>query len=591
MRAAVADWEPMLALTDRIVTELRGRPPALSPDEIEEVVALLEWMRRGRFTFLGYRKYLFQRTSRGELTIGLEPDTGLGLLRDPELRVFGGLRDGRLPPDQMAFLKDRTLLRITQTLRRSTVHRPVSMDTVAVTYYDDDGGVAGAHLFVGLFTSEAFADSSRSIPVLRRKVDRVRERAGLPPGSHSARQLQHVLESYPRTELFQVGEDELYEFATGILHLQDRPRTALFVRHDPFERFVSCLVYLPRDHYDTTMRKRFEEILTESYEGQLDRYYAHVTDSPLARLHYIIRTPRRDGKAPPTEEVEARLVEAARAWEDRLSTALVEEYGEARGLALARRYGGSFPAGYRADYSEQMAVFDIGRMEEVLEGRRLAMNLYRPPDAARHELSFKIYVTGRRTRLSDVVPMLENAGLRVIDERPYEIRPADAEQPVWIRDLALVTEDGRSVDLRAVRDAFHQLFAAVWTGEMENDSFNRLVLTAGIEPRHVTVLRAYSKYLRQARIPFSQSYMRATLGNHPEVARLLVELFLAWFDPEGGEDADQRAAAIVGRIEERLEGVSSLDEDRILRRFLNAIQATLRTNYFQRDGEGRPKPY
>jgi glutamate dehydrogenase len=589
VRTAVNDWEAMRGEAMAVIDSLRESPPDLPADEIGEGLALLEWMCNGRYTFLGFRRYLFEGED-DTLQVNLDPESGLGLLRDPTIRVFGGLRESDLTDIQTGFLRERRLVRITQTLRRSTVHRAVSFDTVAIRTFDENGRVNGARLFVGLFTSEAFSDNPRVIPELRLRVAKVLERSGLPEGSHSARQLQHVLDSYPRTELFQTEEGELLRIARGILHLQDRQRTALFVRHDPFERFVSCLVYIPRDRYDTANRVRVSKILERAYRGEIDRFYTHVTDSPLARLHFIVRTPARDGYAPPTQEVEASLVEAVRAWEDRLVGSLVEEHGEARGLSLVRRYGESFPAGYSNRYSEQMAVLDIARMEEAIDDG-LAMNLYRPVEAAEHELNFKIYLVGRRTPLSDVLPMLENMGLRVIDERLFEVEPADVDKRVWIRDLTMVTEDGRPISLSEVRSSFHEIFARIWSGEMENDSFNKLVLTAGLQPREVTVIRAYAKYLRQTRIPFSQSYMRETLGNHPDVARSLMDLFLTLFDPEADEDVEARAAQMAQRIEERLEEVSSLDEDRILRRFLNAVLSTLRTNYFQTTADGERKPY
>ncbi len=590
VRRSVTDWQPMLAEAKRIQADLEENPPNLPPDEVQETIALLEWMRDGRFTFLGYRRYVFEGQG-DELRVRLDPDSGLGLLRDPEIRVFGGLRGIELTAEQSRFLRLPKLLRITQTLRRSTVHRGVSLDTIAVSVFDGEGRVVGAKLFVGLFTSEAFADSARVIPYLRRRAAWVLEQSGLPAGSHSARQLQHVLDSYPRSELFQTSDQELLEISMGILHLQDRQRTALFVRHDPFERFVSCLVYIPRERHDTANRLKVQGILERAYQGEVDRFYTHVTDSPLARLHFIIKTPLRDGLAPPVEEVEALLTEAVRAWEDRLVEALIAEHGEAEGTELARRYRSAFPAGYSSLYNEQLALVDIGRMEEALANGPMAMNLYRPPDAGQHEVNFKIYLTGHRTHLSDVLPMLENMGLRVIDERLFEVHPADAEQCVWIRDLSMVTEHSRPIALADVRASFHEIFSRIWSGEMENDALNKLVLIGGLQPREVTVIRAYAKYLRQTRIPFSQSYMRQTLARHADVARTLMDLFLALFDPEAGDDAESQAEAMTRQIERRLEDVSSLDQDRILRRFLNAVLSTLRTNYFQTDDQGAPKSY
>jgi glutamate dehydrogenase len=587
VRAAVNDWAPMRRRCKEAADELRAEAP-VPEDEVTEVAELLDWMVQDRFTFLGYR----------ELTLGEEGDgtrvhvvegTGLGVLRDPSVPVFEVDRDeGVLAPELVALFRERRLVRITKGHRRSTVHRAVHLDTVAVKRFTPDGHVSGERLFVGLFTQESYSQSPRYIPVLRRKVTGVLQRSELAPGSHDARALLHILESYPRDELFQADADDLFEISRAILDLQDRQRIALFTRRDPFGRFYSCIVYLPRDIYDTRMRRRFETILREAYEGEVDRFYIHLSDSTLAHIHFIVRAGRSAGEPPPPEEVEARLVEAARSWEDRLSEELVEDLGEVLGKRLARRYAGSFPPGYQTHYDEKMAVVDCCRLEEVVETGELAMHLYRPPGAEPHEAKLKLYLEGR-PRLSDVVPMLERMGLKVIDERPNEVHPRELDTELWIRDFALVSDDGLAIDLGNIREAFHETFQLVWRGEVENDGFNKLVMRAGLQPREVVVLRAYAAYLRQVRIPFSQRYMQTTLASNPQIARGLVDLFLAQFDPEtAGED---RGLEVVRRIESQLDAVANLDEDRILRRFLNAILATLRTNFFQVDAAGQPHAY
>ncbi|RMD62083.1 MAG: NAD-glutamate dehydrogenase, partial [Alphaproteobacteria bacterium] len=595
VRAAVEDWPAMRARMQQIIADLETAPPPLPGDEISEGIAFLKWLDDDHFTYLGYREYRFEEEG-GVAVARVLPDSGAGILRSPEVSVFDGLRNlGSLPPDVQDFVKQPELLRVTKANRRSTVHRPVHMDTVAIKSFDDRGRVTGERLFIGLFTSVAYSRSPRAIPLLRQKIDRVFARAGFAPESHDGKALLHILETYPRDELFQATEDEIYETAMGILHLQERQRIALFVRRDRFERFVSCLVFVPRDRYDTNLRLKFQSILAEAYQGSVAAYTTNLSDAALARLHIIIKT--TPGRIPDVsvEELERKLVEAGRSWADRLRQALIEDCGEEKGLRLLHRYARAFPAAYLERFNEQAAVFDVARIEEALARGDLAMNLYRPIEAAENELRFKLYVRGTQVPLSDVLPMLENMGLKVISEVPFEIRPAGIDGAVWMHDFLMRIESEVAVEVGAIRDAFHETFAEVWHGTIENDGFNRLVLLAGLRAREVMILRAYCKYLRQAAIPFSQAYMEQTLARNPHIARRLVDLFLALFGADAlNADAQAREAAakkIVAAIEEALEAVSNLDEDRIIRRFLNAIQSTVRTNFAQRAPDGGSKAY
>ncbi|MEX2407867.1 MAG: NAD-glutamate dehydrogenase domain-containing protein, partial [Rhodovibrionaceae bacterium] len=404
--------------------------------------------------------------------------------------------------------------------------------------------------------------------------------------------LMHILESYPRDELFQISEKELYRTAIGILHLQERQRTALFVRRDPFERFVSALVYVPRDRYDTSLRLKLQDILTEAYSGEVASFSTFLGDATLARLHLLIRT--EQGKIPraDTAKVERALAHAARSWSDELEHALVEKHGEERGLTTCRRYRHAFPASYQEDHVGKDAAADIANIEAALESGDISMDLYRPVPAGPQELHFKIYVAGSPIPLSDVLPMLERMGLKVIGEVPYEIHPEGAEETVWIHDFSMRHLGPAEIDNTSeLRNTFHEVFHEVWHDRMENDGFNGLVLSAGLTAREIKVLRAYCKYLRQAQIPFSQSYMEETLGRNPRLATLLAELFMARFDPARRKGADKAEEKLVAEIRELLEQVSNLDEDRIIRRYLNMIRSTLRTNFFQTAEDGGPKSY
>ncbi|HEX7184123.1 MAG TPA: NAD-glutamate dehydrogenase [Thermoanaerobaculia bacterium] len=589
VRQAVEDFPAMRERCQHIVADLEKNPPPLPQDEIEEGIKFLEWMADRSFTFLGYREYSFEGEG-GTAVARVLTETGLGLLREEQYAVFDGLRNvGRLPEDVRDFLRRPVLLRITKSNRNSTVHKPVPLDAIAVKCFDAQGRVTGERLFIGLFTAAAYATSPLLIPLLKQKIQGTLDRAGFPPNSYDGKNLRYIVETYPRDELFQISRDDLFHTAMGILHLQERRRTALFVRRDPFRRFVACLIYVPRDRYDTDLRHRFERILAEAYRGEAKTAHTHVTDSVLARLYILVTSPpgRRIHDTDP-REVEALLAEAARSWDDRLEEALVASRGEEEGMSLARRYGEAFPTGYQAQSARTSAVSDILKIEEALKSDGLALNLYRPPGAPEHVLGLKVYGTGEPLALSDTLPMIENMGLKVVEEIPHKVHPAGVDRPVWLRDLSLVSEDGMALDLDGVRDAFHEAFECVWRGEHENDGFNKLVLRAGLVAREVIVLRALCKYLRQAQIPFSQAYMEQTLAKNPAIARALADLFLARFDPRREGDRGQEIRARIGEL---LAGVSNLDEDRILRRFLNLIEAMLRTNYFQTLPDGRRKPY
>ncbi|WP_029010617.1 NAD-glutamate dehydrogenase [Azospirillum halopraeferens] len=593
VRVAVADWRPMRGQLREALAEAEAMRIVLPSEEVAEAEAFLRWMDEDHFTFLGYREYRFDdEAGTGEPMLRMDAASGLGILRDSDYTVFDGLRHFRtLPPDVRDFLRQPRVLMVTKANRAATVHRSVPMDAVLVKRFDAAGAIVGERLIVGLFTSSAYNRSPRDIPFLRHKVSGVLKRAGFDPRSHDGKALLNILENYPRDELFQVGVEELYETAIGILHLQERQRLALFVRKDPFERFCTCLVYVPRDRYDTGLRLRMQEILESALNGTCSGFTTRVAESVLARVRYTIRTEPGRVPAIDTAAIEERLVQAARDWSDRLRDALVELRGDEAATRLMARYGAAFPTGYREAYSAEAAVHDIDRVESVLARGRVAINLYRPLEADPDEVHFKLYHEGHPVPLSDVLPMLEHMDLRVITELPFELAPADRPGAVWIHDFVTRSQTGMPVDCALVKDSFQEAFSAVWEGRMEDDGFNRLVLRAGLSARRITVVRAYAKYLRQARIPYGQDSIEATLAAHPQIVRLIVRLFEARFDPAQAADSAARQADAAEAIVRALDDVANLDEDRILRRFVNAVQATLRTNAYQPDTDGGPKPY
>jgi len=583
-RAAVEDWGAMRATLAALRRTIGESPAPVAAEDRSETLDFLAWLDDDNFTFLGCREYRFGAPGGGELA------SGLGVLRDPTHRIFDGLRDfATLPPDVQAFLRAPRLLFISKSRNRARIHRPVRMDTIGVKLFDGGGNAVGMRLFLGLFTSQAYSQSPRLIPFLRHKVASVLARSGFPPASHDGKALAHILESFPRDELFQITRADLYDIATGVLGLQERQRVALFARRDPFGRAVSCFVYVPRERYDTRLRHNLAAILEDAFHAKVDSFNTQLDDAVLARVVFVLRS---DSVLPEVdlETLERRLVEVARSWSDKLSEALVAAVGEERGLAFAARYGDAFPSSYRERFAPAAAVADIRRIEEVRGGAGLALSLYRPPEAESGELRFKVCRAGSPCALADVLPMLEHLGVRAITEIPYEIMPAGDPRSVWMQEFGLTSPLG-DIDLAREHARFEEAFAKVWAGAMESDGLNRLVLASGLDWRQVTVLRLYAKVLRQAGSAFSQAYMEDALSRHPTVAARLVALFEARFDPKAAGRAAAETARRVDEIAAELDQVDSLDEDRILRSFLRLVEKSLRTNYFQPALDGAPKPY
>ena len=592
VRAAVEDWRTMRQRMAEAAVENETSPPAgLDAEEVAENCAFMRWAEGDHYTFLGYREYAYRGTGRGQRA-EVVPGSGLGVLRDPLVEPLEGGRDlGHLAPEVRRHILAPRLLVLMKGDIRATVHRQVHYDTITVKRFDDKGKVVGERLFVGLFTSVAYSKSPRAIPLLRRKVDRIIARAGFAPASHDGKALAHTLENYPRDELLQISEDDLLDIAMGVLHLQERQRVALFVRRDALERYLSCMIYVPKDLYNSELRVRFQAVVEKAFAGRVTAHYAQIGDDPLARVHFIVKTQR--GRIPDYDvrEIEAHLVEAARTWTDKLRQALAETKGEHRGIDLMRRYGAAFPTAYRERFNAQAAIADMDLIEDVVTLGGLGMNLYRPIESGQSTVHFKVFHRGNPVRLSDIMPMLENMGFKVVSDIPYEVAPRDLGEPLWIHDFVMVTGDGRPVELGRVRQLFHEAFAQIWRGGMESDGFNRLVIGAGLGWREVVALRAFAKYLRQAAFPFSQSYIEDALANNPGIASAILQLFLARFDPGAQGEASARVKQLVADIQQGLDAVTNADEDRTLRRYLNLVQSMLRTNYFQTDADGRPKPY
>jgi glutamate dehydrogenase len=586
VRLAVQDWRAMLGRVDDVVAELKTNPPPLPVDEIAEAIQFLEWLRADNFTFLGVRDYVL----KGNVPEPMH-DNALGVLRLPEMRV---LKRGdellEYTPEIMAFLNEPKPLIVAKANVRSLVHRRVYLDYIGVKRFDAAGQLAGEFRIVGLFTSTAYTRSARSIPYLRRKLAAVERRAGFNPSSHSGKALANVIEHYPRDELFQVDDDTLYRFALAILQLDVHPRVRVLARRDRFDRFVSVMVFVPRERYDSHIRVAIADYLAKAFNGHVSAFYPFFPEGPLVRVHFIIG--RSGGATPDIDRptLEQAVAGIVRTWTDALSDALASVYPPGKADELARRYGGAFSEGYREAYPPAIAVGDIRVIEGLSADRPLGVDFHRRQEEEQRAAGLKVWSLARPLPLSERVPVLENMGFRVVDERTYSIEPsAETDARVWLHDMLLERSDGGTIELEGAKPRLEAAFLMVMGGVAENDGYNALILAGGLMWRDVALIRALSRFLRQIRVPYSQDYMWATLTKHAGIAADIVALFHARFDPAAGEGRAARAGEIVARIEAALGGVESLDEDRIVRHFVNAVQSALRTNFYQRDKDGQLK--
>jgi len=588
VRSAVEDWRAMLARVTAITDDGRSNPPALLVEEVAESVQFLDWLMDDNFTFLGVRDYTFERSSNTLVPIA---DSSLGVLRRREGDGRPGTRVLRpLTPRALAALDEPNMLVITKTSSRSRVHRHVVPDNVFVKRYDRDGNLIGGTQIIGLFTSTAYVRSIRSIPYVRRKVANVIVRAGFEASSHSGKAITNILETYPRDELFQIAEDLLLRFALAIVELSERPRVRVLPRRDTFERFVSVLVYVPRDRYGSAARAAIGKLLAAAYHGRIAAFTPFFPEGPVARVHFIVA--REDGELahPDRAELEAAITRLVKTWQDGLLEALSVAHDPAKVRALFAVYGEAFSEAYREAFTPDVAVKDIAAIEVLSPAAPIGVD-FEPRDGedgtAAH---LKIWSHGRPIPLSERVPMLEHMGFTVMDETTYHVA-AGGGTHVWLHDMQLDRIGGGAVDIAAAKPRLDACFAAVMRGEAESDGYNALVLAAGLNWREAALMRTLSRYLRQLNLPYSQGYMWATHVKHAGIAERIVALFATRFDPHiavSPAAREERQAAIAAEIEAGLSKVESLDEDRIIRHFVNVVQAALRTNFYQNDS-GQPK--
>ncbi|SCY19661.1 NAD-glutamate dehydrogenase [Microvirga guangxiensis] len=585
---AVHDWPGMRARVTELVQNYRLNPPPLPDDEVREAIAFLDWIARDNFTFLGLREY---RLPKGDAAADPVEGSGLGLLRDPNVRV---LRRGRelvaMTPEIRAFLEKPQALIITKANVKSRVHRRAHLDYVGIKLFDADGRLKGELRIVGLFTASAYTNTTAEVPYLRHKVAKVVGRAGFDPSSYASRALLNVLESYPRDELFQIDEETLYHFAIDIMNLSERPRVRALARADEFDRFVSVLVFVPKDRYDTSVRQRIGQFLAGIFEGRVSASYPAYPEGPLARTHYIIG--RDEGHTPQVSQdtLEKGISAIVRTWGDSLRDQLDETIGGVRARALATRYADAFSAAYREAFGAEQAIKDIGLLEQLSEARPRAVDLYRREGDDDTRVNLKLFSRSAALPLSDRVPLLENLGFRVVNERTYRVISTGVTgmDRVWLHDMVLERAAGGAIDIDEIQTLIEAALLALFRGLAESDGFNRLVLEAGLGWRDVAMVRTLGRYLRQIQIAYAQDYLADTLARHSAITKSIVKLFYARFDPRHGGDAEGEAK-LRASVEEQLQSVTSLDDDRILRRFINLIEAATRTNFFQLEGNGLPR--
>jgi glutamate dehydrogenase len=579
VRTAVEDWTPLSGTAAAIAGDLLAEPPpGVPPEEAAEAAELLRWLAEEHTTLLGYAQY-----ARSGQDVQPVPGSELGLLR----RHGAGL-DGLVgsAPRTLLDPDDRDLLVVSKAPFRSSVHRPAYLDSISVRRFGQDRTVQGEHRFLALFPAAAYTESVQRVPVVRRKAQAVLDRSGFPLQSHSGRDLLQVLETYPRDELFQARVEDLADVAQEVMHLRERRQLRLFLRRDSDGNYMSALVHLPRDRYSSQVRMRMQRVLTEVFGARDVEHSVRHTESVLARVHFVVRVPPGE-QIPDTDPValEQRLAEVARSWNDAFAEALHASVGEHEAARLLRGDVDPFPEAYKADYPPTTGVTDLVRLDSLGAGG-LAMRLYETGDGDRRELRFKVY-SSRAISLSDVLPVLQDMAVDVVDSRPYRLN--SRSEHVYDFGLQAAGELHRATE--GLAELFQETFAAVWAGDVESDGLNALVLRGGLTCRQVVVLRAYATYLRQSGWTFSPAYVEQCLSTHPAVARLLVRLFEAQFDPDLDGPREPLCAQLVAEIEDALAEVPSLDSDRILRSMLMAVRATTRVNHYQPGSDGALKAW
>lgn len=576
VRIAVADWSAMEERANSVIAGIENSSH-FSTEDKQNAANFLRWLADDHFTYLGY--------SHSSVAGGIATTTA-----GASLGVSRQEKDASASANYLSQgIADSPVILVTKSSNRATVHRPSFMDYIGVREVDANGQIIGEHRFVGLFTASAYNDTAQSIPLLSKKVNDVVEAMDLGTNTHSGKDLMQFIETYPRDELFQISSAELLEIAGDVLQLQERRQVRLFTRTEIFGRFVSALVYFPRDRYNTIVRNRFESILLETYGAEAVDYSARLSESVLARLHFVVRMPK--GVSVPQVDLDAledKLREAARFWEDDFAESLVDQVGNEEAVRILRKWDKSFPESFKEDVAATNAVGHLQVLEaiEKSDPNQIKVSMYEPALDEDGTRRFTIYRIGTPITLSSVLPMLQDLGIEVIDERAYDLR-RKGKPVAWVYDFGIGFDESAAPAIETLPARFCATFMSTWNGEVDSDGFNALVTLGGLNPRNVAVIRAYAAYLRQTGIPFSQGYLQQVLIANVGIVNLLLELFDVRFDPEFEGDRAGREEELVKKINQALDAVASLDHDRIMRTSVALVRATLRTNVYQQDASGQ----
>lgn len=585
---AVLDWQAMRERLGEIIQEFPKTASSMTEQVKNETLKFLNWLYDHNFTLMGYRRYT-AKAIKGDYRWVADNEASLGLMKNSKSERDRVLSN--IPDSARSEALSKNPLMLTKTNSRSRVHRPAYMDYVGIKRFDDHGNVVGEDRFIGLYSAAFYNSSATQLPVLQEKINEICKLSGFEQGSHGQKAFLNIIETYPRDELLQGSVEELAQIALGIFQMQERGISRLFVRKDLFGRFVSCMVYVPRERYNTQLRKDTQELLKKSFGSHEEvEFTTYFSESVYARTHYIARVKNNNSEFN-VKEIEKNIIELTKSWDDRLVSTIRTKHGEAQGKTLEKKYVNAFSRSYKEYNLPSAALVDMEKLEQLNTEQTLDMLFYRPQEEGPDSkiVKLKLFHKNEPIHLSAVLPMLENFGLRVIDESPFKVHSSNGEVN-WIMDFSMLHNTSNDMELEQAQSLFQDAFSQVWYGKLEDDPFNRLVLGAGLTGRKVTILRAYAKYMRQIGSSFSRDYIANTLANYPDIAKLLVDLFNLRYNPKIKRSAKKEEALLVV-IKEQIDKVSNLDDDRIIRRYLDLILATLRTNFYQTDAQGNEKSY
>jgi glutamate dehydrogenase len=586
----VSDFSTMKKKAGELIDDLGRAKPPVSVDEVKETQAYLEWLQDDRFTFLGYKEYEVVRNG-DNIELKYIPGTGLGIAR--HLETEGEKAQKPLSQKAQQHILRKGLLSFSKSGTMSRVHRPAYPNMVSVRVFNEKGEVVGLRGFLGLYTLPVYTERTRDIPVIRTKIKSILDSSGLYPRSHESKDLESVLENFPRTELFQTDLDELFETSTGIAQIKERHQTRLFVRSDPYGKFYICLVYMPRESYNTETRHKIQDVLCSTLKAVDARFTTFFGESILVRTHFVLRTNPDDSPAYDIKELEQKVIDITRSWQDGLTKKLIEKHGETEGSKLSKRYVNAFPASYRDSFPPSTAVKDVEHLRSLSDENLINMEFHEKKEEGTNVARFDLFHAETPLPLSDIIPILENLGLKVIGEHPYKIVDKSGNT-VWNHDFSLEYSIDKRTSVTEVADTFEEAFRSIWRGESGNDSYNRLVLAAGLDWRKVSFLRALGHYMKQIRVGFSQEYFADTLLQYTDMTKVLVEYFVTKFDPQTKvtkADRKKKLTLLENEYFGLLENVKTLSEDCVMRRYMEITKAILRTNYFQQDKDKQLKSY